>query len=193
MIVCPTCNVEFKKEKINVKYCSLKCARRFHNKKIIARRKEDPEYKKKWLKDERERRKRKRENDNTYRLKLNEIEKRKYRKKHGINSDSDLKIGLKGSGTITRYGYRQLTKKDHPNAHRTGTIFEHVFVMSEYLGRPLLDKETVHHKNGIKDDNRIENLELWSTSHPPGQRIEDKINWCKEFLATYGYDVIKTK
>jgi hypothetical protein len=62
--------------------------------------------------------------------------------------------------------------------------------MSNYLKRPLLKGETVHHRNGIRDDNRLENLELWSHSHPPGQRVEDKIQWCKEFLEQYGYDVI---
>lgn len=57
--------------------------------------------------------------------------------------------------------------------------------MEEYLGRPLEAKENVHHINGVRNDNRIENLELWSTSQPAGQRAIDKLDWAREIIAKY--------
>ena len=66
----------------------------------------------------------------------------------------------KGGRRKDRYGYTQIWMPDHPNAKMKGYIHEHRLVMANHLGRPLKDGEYVHHKNGIKDDNRIENLEL---------------------------------
>ena len=82
-------------------------------------------------------------------------------------------------------GYAQVRRVGHPNAAANGMVFEHRLVMSEIIGRPLTPDENVHHKNGDRADNRPENLELWSTSQPRGQRVEDKIRWCREFLAKY--------
>lgn len=62
--------------------------------------------------------------------------------------------------------------------------------MEKMIGRKLSSKETVHHKNGQRADNRPSNLELWSSRNPKGQRIEDKIEWAMEFLNEYGYIVV---
>ena len=91
----------------------------------------------------------------------------------------------KGGKRVTHRGYIQIWN-DTTNRYQ----FEHRCVMEKHLGRPLLKKETIHHKNGDKKDNRLENLELWSKSHPSGQKIVDKIDWCIDFLQQYAPQVL---
>lgn len=62
---------------------------------------------------------------------------------------------------------------------------QHRVVMEEILGRRLVHGENVHHINGVRTDNRAENLELWNTSQPSGQRAKDKLAWAKEIIDLY--------
>jgi hypothetical protein len=110
------------------------------------------------------------------------------RKYNGIPEDLwDAPPKDKSKGFWHCNGYVIMYKKDHPNSNSNDCIRQHVYVMSEHLGRPLQKGENVHHKNGIRDDNRIENLELWHVGQPAGQRVEEKIEWAKSFLESYGY------
>ena len=68
---------------------------------------------------------------------------------------------------------------------------EHRLVMEEHLGRFLLPEENIHHKNGVRDDNNIHNLELWCKHQPIGSRIKDLILFSKDILSRYGTDESK--
>ena len=108
----------------------------------------------------------------------------------GKNLDDPVRKWLRGEWGSWRVGnrgyvvrYRLLDDADGPA--RQERELQHRKVMSDHLGRKLYAHENVHHLNGDKTDNRIENLELWSKSQPAGQRVEDKVEWAIELLRQY--------
>lgn len=88
-------------------------------------------------------------------------------------------------------GYVRVMQRTHPMANSKGYMPLHRYVMSEHLGRMLDRSESVHHKNGDKSDNRIENLELWVGygKQPSGQRPKDLVAWARSIIERYGDEV----
>lgn len=76
-----------------------------------------------------------------------------------------------GSRSKNRDGYVILKLEDGR------VVSEHRAVMEQILGRRLVPGENVHHKNGVRDDNRPENLELWFSPQPYGQRVEELLRY----------------
>jgi hypothetical protein len=94
-------------------------------------------------------------------------------RKYGTTDESALHHQW-GVGMLDKHGYRLIpvNGKQRP---------EHHVVMESVIGRPLHTWERVHHKNGLRADNRPENLELWAKGHPAGQRVDDLVAWVIEF------------
>lgn len=84
-----------------------------------------------------------------------------------------------GTRSLMQAGYVRIKTE-------AGWVREHTQVMEDHLGRPLASDEMVHHRNGHRSDNRLDNLELCIKSQPPGQRVRDQVEWAKDILERYG-------
>jgi hypothetical protein len=127
---CEYCKINFFSKWTFQKFCSRKCSK----KKEYIRIRSDPEKREKEL-----------------------TRRRNYiRKLNGVSLDKPVRKA-NPNGVKDSHGYLRIYNK---TLNGKKYVLQHTFVMSQHLGCPLRKGETVHHKNGIKDDNRIENLEL---------------------------------
>lgn len=90
------------------------------------------------------------------------------------NASGDKNSGYKGGKSYDKNGYVEL----HING---GKIFEHRYVVEQFLERKLTNDEVVHHINGIKDDNRIENLEVLSHSEHMKKHSLKGVKWARNY------------
>lgn len=99
------------------------------------------------------------------------------RKCNGTGRHRDGYVRRSNEHLKTDKGYYKVFLPQHPLSNQSGHVLEHRLVVEKKIGRYLKPFETVHHKNGIRTDNRSENLEVWTTHQVRGQRVDDLIEF----------------
>lgn len=94
-------------------------------------------------------------------------------------------------GYVDGYGYRRIQAYGVPGIKDGNSVLEHRAVMAKHRNEPLLPTQEVHHGPKGKLCNDIDNLELWDTSHPKGQRVEDLIEFSIKILLQYRPELLK--
>lgn len=105
-----------------------------------------------------------------------------------VRQKGELNFNWKGGAHKTSGGYIQRYAAGHPRLRsncKAPYVLDHILVMEKKIGRYLLQGENVHHINGVKDDNRPENLELWTRHQPSGQRAKDLLAYARELIVLY--------
>lgn len=78
-------------------------------------------------------------------------------------------------------GYIYVYCPDHPMSTKDGYVMEHILIMEEKIGRYITRDEVVHHKNHIRDDNRLENLQLMTFKEHSGMHMKERHNKEKKY------------
>lgn len=114
------------------------------------------------------------------------------RQYQGLDMDAPVEMPKKyivgRDRKVMANGYVRVKRPGHfskPASNSGNWYDEHRYMMECHLGRPLRDGENVHHINGDKADNRLENLELWTSSQPAGQRVVELLDWADYIIAQY--------
>ena len=111
-------------------------------------------------------------------------------RQHGDPGEA-LSLRPGGSRFTMAEGYVKVHRPGHPMASHDGYVLEHRLIMEQMIGRCLTPRENVHHINGIRDDNRPNNLELWVEPQVSGQRVEDLVQWVVENYPDYVLAALK--
>lgn len=112
------------------------------------------------------------------------------RKSHDFSGENNP--AWRGGSYIDGYGYKHIWKPDHPFCDHQGYVKEHRLVMEKYLGRYLTREEVVHHINGDKLDNRIENLMLF-VSHAEHIKYERRLDMSDRLCSICGCETFVNK
>lgn len=112
-------------------------------------------------------------------------------RQHGdVRADVPVRLVTREGWLSHGYWYVPVPPSSRHLSGGATEIGEHRLVMARILGRPLRADEAVHHRNGARTDNRPENLELWSTAQPKGQRIHEKVAFAVEILQRYAPELL---